>query len=243
MVLHREGWGRTPWTGVEQTAIQERGFRNGWDFLVFVPLDDSSLPDWLPKTRIWFNFARFGMPGLAAVVEQRFQDAGGTPAVETAIDLAARLRKEQDAEGTRIYFLTTQEGINLAEAEVSVLFDEVQRIVGEISASIPVAFERQGAQGVWLYRAGQTVSVHWHREYINTLNESQLAIATHRGRVGPNRYANLETPQLVSEELLDFNVDALRLPFWETRDRPRRRFSSKTLADDVVQRALKAKER
>lgn len=178
VVLHRQGWGQTPWTGVEQTAIQERGFRKGWDFLVFVPLDDSPVPDWLPKTRIWFNFSRFGMPGLAAVVEQRFQDTGGTPAVETAIDLAARLRKEQDAEATRVQFLTTQEGINLAETEVSVLFDEVQRLFGEINAAIPIAFERRGAQAVWLYRAGHTVSVYWHREWANTLNG--FATDTHK---------------------------------------------------------------
>ena len=69
-----------------------------------MPLDESPALDLLPKTRIWFNLSRFGMPGLAAVIEQRFQDAGGTATVETATDLAARLRKEQDAEAARAHF-------------------------------------------------------------------------------------------------------------------------------------------
>jgi hypothetical protein len=242
VVLHRQGWGQTPWTGVEQTAIQERGFRKGWDFLVFVPLDESPAPDWLPKTRIWLNFSRFGMAGLAAVIEQRFQDAGGSPTVETAIDLAARLRKEQDAEAMRAHFLATQEGINLAEAEVSVLFDEIQRLVGEVTATISIALDRRGTEAVWLYRAGHTLSAHWHREWANTLSDSQLTLARHRGRVGPGMYANRSKPELVSEEPLHFNVDALRLPFWETRNHPHRRFSSRTLADEIVQQVLRTQD-
>lgn len=102
VVLYRAGWAETPWTGVEQTAIQERGFRRGWDFFVFVPLDGTPPPDWLPKTRIWFDFARFGMAGLATIVEARFEDAGGTPKVETAVELAKRLRREQDADVERV---------------------------------------------------------------------------------------------------------------------------------------------
>jgi hypothetical protein len=242
VVLYRQGWGQTPWTGVEQTAIQERGFRKGWDFLIFVPLDDSPPPEWLPKTRIWFNFSRFGMAGLAAVVEQRFQDAGGTPTVETAIDLAARLRKERDAEAARAHFLATQDGINLAESEISVLFNEIQRLVAEVAATISIAFDRRGAEVVWLYRGGHTVSVHWHREWANTLSDSQLTLAITRGRIGPGNYANRSKPELVSEEPFDFNVDALRHPFWETRKKPRRRFSSTTLADEVVQRAVRMQD-
>jgi hypothetical protein len=242
VVLYRQGWGQTPWTGVEQTAIQERGFRKGWDFLIFVPLHEAPPPEWLPKTRIWFNFSRFGMAGLAAVVEQRFQDAGGTPTVETAIDLAARFRKEQDAEAARAHFLATQDGINLAESEVSVLFNEIQRLVAEVAATISIAFDRRGAEVVWLYRGGHTVSVHWHREWANTLSDSQLTLATTRGRIGPSNYANRSKPELVSEEPFDFDVDALRLPFWETRTKPRQRFSSKTLADEVVQRALRVRD-
>ena len=195
-----------------------------------------------PKTRIWFNFSRFGMAGLATVVEQRFEDAGGTPTVETAIELAARLRGEQDAEAIRAHFLATQEGINLAEAEVSVLFDEIQRLVGEVNATMSIAFDRRGTEAVWLYRAGHTLSVHWHREWANTLSDSQLTLARHRGRVGPGMYANRSKPELVSEEPLHFNVDALRLPFWQTANHPHRRFSSRTLADEVVRQALRAQD-
>lgn len=241
-VLFREGWGQTPWTGVEQTAIQERGFRTGWDFLVFVPLDTSPMPEWLPKTRIWFNFARFGVSGLAAVLEQRFQDAGGTPAIETAIGLAARLRQEQDAENARLQFLSTPDGISAAEAEVGLLFDEVQRLATEIKSAMPLTEERRGTEVLWLYRAGRTVSVHWHRPWINNLNGSQLAVVEHRGRMGPGMYANRTAPAQESEEVFDFSVDGAQLPFWESRQPPSRHFSSRSLADEIVQRSLRARD-
>jgi hypothetical protein len=39
----------------------------------------------------------------------------------------------------------------------------------------------------------------------------------------------------------DFSVDASRLPYWETRAVPKRRLSSRDLADEVVQLALAMK--
>jgi hypothetical protein len=237
VVLYQRGWGQTLWTRVEQTAIQERGFREGWDFLVFAPLDETALPDWLPTSRIWFNFARFRVAGLAAVVEQRFQDTGGTPVIENAVELAARLGAEKEIEARRRAFLASEDGVRLADSEVSQLFDEVQQLQRETTQSLSMAIERQGSEAVWLYRAGHTIAALWWR-YANTLDGSELTLVKHRGRVGPNRYGGVQEPQLVSKEVLDFNIDPSGLPFWQTRALLRR-FSSKTLADEIVQRALK----
>jgi hypothetical protein len=85
--------------------------------------------------------------------------------VESAIDLAARLRREQDEDAARLGFLSSQDGINLAEKEIGILFDEIQRLVGEVQGSVSIAFDRRGTQVIWMYRAGHTISVHWHREW------------------------------------------------------------------------------
>ena len=34
VVLHREGWGETPWTRVEETAIRDRCLADGWRHLI-----------------------------------------------------------------------------------------------------------------------------------------------------------------------------------------------------------------
>lgn len=237
-VLHRAGWGSTRWTRVEQTAIQERGFRSGWEFLVVVALDDSPLPEWLPRTRVWLHYSRFGIAGLAAVIEQRFQDAGGIPAIETAVQLAVRLRREQDAEAIRMHFLSMEEGVTAADAEVGVLFEEIQRIATDVSGTMSIITDRRGIEVVWLYRAGRTIEVQWYRPYSNTLNKSQMAVIQHRGRVGPGRYSNMTPTEEESVQMFDFNVDPAHVPFWEARESPKQRFSSRSFADEIVQQLL-----
>src|ERR1039457_6586180 len=58
VVLYREPWGKTPWTGVEQIAIQESCLKHGWQRLFFMMLDNTSPPPpWLPYTHVRFNYA------------------------------------------------------------------------------------------------------------------------------------------------------------------------------------------
>ncbi len=53
VVLYRDGWGQTPWTRIEETAIKNRAFEKGWNFLLLINLDNNScLPTWIPKTYI-----------------------------------------------------------------------------------------------------------------------------------------------------------------------------------------------
>ena len=52
VVLYRENWGQTRWTQIEETAIRGRAFDHGYDFTLFIPLDEGrTVPKWLPKTQ------------------------------------------------------------------------------------------------------------------------------------------------------------------------------------------------
>ena len=78
VVLYREGWGETPWTRIEETAIRNRAFDHGYDFVKFIPLDDKpSVPKWLPRTQLWVGLKRWGISGAASVIEARIQELGG----------------------------------------------------------------------------------------------------------------------------------------------------------------------
>jgi hypothetical protein len=56
VVLYREGWGKTPWTRIEVTAIRNRAFDEGYYFVLFIPLDGKpSVPKWLPRTQLWIS--------------------------------------------------------------------------------------------------------------------------------------------------------------------------------------------
>lgn len=59
VVLFRGGWGETPWTRVEQTAIQERCLADGWDRLLVVVLDDAAPPKWIPQLNLYLDLRAF----------------------------------------------------------------------------------------------------------------------------------------------------------------------------------------
>jgi hypothetical protein len=94
VVLYREGWGQTKWTRVEETAIRTRGFNEGHEFALLVKLDRASPPVWLPPTRLYLGFERYGIDGVASSVESRVQSAGGSVKSDNAVDHALRLERE-----------------------------------------------------------------------------------------------------------------------------------------------------
>jgi hypothetical protein len=91
VILYRQTWGTTPWTCIEETAIRNRAYGEGYDFALLVPMDKPpTTPKWFPKNRIWIGLELYGVAGTAAVVEARIQELGGTPHQETLEERAAR---------------------------------------------------------------------------------------------------------------------------------------------------------
>jgi hypothetical protein len=95
VVLYRDPWGKTPWTGVEETAIGERCLKHGWPGLVFVNLDQTSAtPKWVPTTHVRFGMQAYGMEGLVGVIKARVQEQGGKLVPVDAVTEMARVQRE-----------------------------------------------------------------------------------------------------------------------------------------------------
>src|SRR5882757_7344584 len=78
VVLYRERWGKTPWTGVEEAAIKDGCLKHGWKRLFFMSLDDTSaLPVWIPETHIGFSLKNFPIDQAAGAIKARVQEFGG----------------------------------------------------------------------------------------------------------------------------------------------------------------------
>jgi len=93
VVLFREAWGKTPFTRFEETSIRNRAFNEGYDFTVFIPMDETEkqkVPAWLPKNRLYVGLERWGIESAAAVIEARFTELGGEVHEETIDDVAAK---------------------------------------------------------------------------------------------------------------------------------------------------------
>lgn len=127
VVLYRDGWGETPWTRIEETAIKNRAFDKGWDFLLFVNLDsNSSLPTWIPKTYIWLDYQRFKTEGAIAVIDQKVKETGGTSRQETIAEAAERLKRSRKAEKERALFLKSQEAVTEANRELRRMIEKLK---------------------------------------------------------------------------------------------------------------------
>jgi hypothetical protein len=119
VVLYRNGWGQTPWTRIEETAIRNRAFDSGWEFLVIVNLDKASnLPNWIPKIYIWVDYERWKSEGVAPVIEQKVKENGGHARPESLEDKAKRFGRLRASVKKRELFFNNGEAQTSSDNEV-----------------------------------------------------------------------------------------------------------------------------
>ena len=159
VVLYRPDWGSTPFTRAEEAAIKQRAWSDGYGFSIWVPTDDAkSIPPYLPPQYVWFDYAQYGVAGLASVIEERVRESGQEVRPETAADRLKRIKRRIDLEGERRAFEGSQGGVEfVAEAYrrlEAVLTAQLQDYEG-ISSDIPFKLEREYDRYVvtsWPYR-------------------------------------------------------------------------------------------
>lgn len=94
VILYRNKWGNTPWTRMEQEAIRDRAFENGYDFTLFILTEKNmQMPEWLPKQRIWYDLERYGTKAAANVIDLKIKENFGTLRIENAEEKAKRLQR------------------------------------------------------------------------------------------------------------------------------------------------------
>lgn len=182
VVLYRSGWGENSWTRIEETAIRNRVYDHGYEFVIFIPLDEPPIvPKWLPKNRLWVGIKRWGPNGAASVIEARVQEQGGKPHEETVQNRAARLERELNFSERRDKFLNSVEGVRAVNQEFDILDKELQRLVTEIKNSInlnikrdikPLAAEKQ----IVILGFGLGLRLIWICAYTNTLDKAELVL-------------------------------------------------------------------
>lgn len=215
VIFYRSGWGETPWTRIEQTAIRNRAFHHGWDFTFVVPLDERpGVPDWIPRTQIWFDWPRWGSAGAAPIIERRAKELGSSSRAESVQDRAARLQRAMDAAAARTTLLKSTKGVTAANQEVDWLFAEVQRLVAEPAlAQLNLSCKTAPGQfvpGKQLVVLGPRLSLNigWQYDYSNTLDGSSLAASLWRGHPPFPGMMFFDEPKRYAERKFSFDVTA-----------------------------------
>jgi hypothetical protein len=190
VILFRERYGNTPWTGVELTAIQDSCLKSRYQSLIFVQLDkDDQKPLWLPDTHIRCVLGDFSLEQLVGAIKLRVQERGGQVTKLSPIDVAKRLRADEllRNEEKKLFrdeqFIKTKTHV-VVEKLMKNLAAQAQQICKEAGFEFGSAFERQGAgfRVVLRYR-WVTLEAWWRQVYTNVMEDVALECTELNGLV------------------------------------------------------------
>jgi hypothetical protein len=236
VVLYRDGWGQTPWTRIEETAIRNRAYDHGYDFVKFIPLDDKpAVPKWLPRTQLWLGIKRWGAEGAASVIEARVEELGGEAKEESALDRATRFERSRKFIEQRQQFLNSDAGVNAANTEFENLTSSVERLIAEIkeSASVPLQMKKAGNQFLVLgLRIG--LSVEWLNRFRNTLDQSKLCISLWNAHPLFPGIRHFNEPKQLGEETFKFDLLPSAQTCWSYDGYVERSLDTHSLADFIL---------
>jgi hypothetical protein len=147
VVLYRKGWGETPWTRVEATAIQEKCLENGWDSLLFVMLETGDTPPiWLPEMNIRLDFSMYGEVELIGAIKTRAEKIGSKLRTEDSLTRAKRTEAATTARIQRDLILV-QNGVAAAQQERDILIETLGKRVSALTQQVPTLGTRIGYGG------------------------------------------------------------------------------------------------
>ena len=240
VVLHREEWGQTNWTRVEETAIRNRGFKEGYDFLVFVPLDNSNKPKWLPKTRIWVGLQRYGIDGVANAIETTVQTEGGAVSSESVVDYALRLERRANFKDKRERWRGSEEGVAAAEEEVKVLYGKLKELALEVTKNSERFQMRYHADDriCSIVCRDCNLIVRWVLRARNNLHGAELRVNLIRQVLDQffRSYSSEQMTSVTYEADIDFNENIV----WKEAEGSNHSFTSTQLAEMYYRSLIEA---
>jgi|GEM_PF-1420460 len=238
VVLYRDGWGKTPWTRIEEGAITDRFLKEGWDWLLFVMLNSNSTPPpWLPETRIRLNFPDYGIEQTVGAIKARTQERGSRFHKEDAIQRARRLERQKEVRAERKKLFGSIEGLNAVKSKASEIYSEIVRLANEINNStkdikLSVGWTHDSAV---LTNGHVSITVYFHSKYSNILEDSSLIIREMNGRVllpqERGQYMLLANPKEISVQKFDPDITSDKGWCWRSQSDPNGYYTSKDIAD------------
>lgn len=219
VVLYREGWGQSRWTRIEETAIRNRAFDEGYDFVLFIPLDDKPVvPRWLPRHRLWIGLQRWGLKCAASVIDARFQEVGGEPREAGLEDHAARAERKVAFERERRKFLKSDTGLQLANQAYEVLRQEILAAIPSLVAKAPslgISVKDKGFQ-IAVLASKPALLVAWRPRFMNTLEDSELEVSMWEGHPPFPDIRHWEQPTSIEELIFHADLATSGNAAWST---------------------------
>ena len=240
VVLHSDGWGKTGYTHIEEAAIKERALEHGWDFLIVVRLDDAKPPKWIPSTKIWYGYAKYGIDGLLATIDNRVTELDGRPKQDSVLERAARVERERDFDERKQLFGDSVAGFKAAQEEITRLGELLAKRIqqfGEASPGLGLQFAKNDTN----YRSFAVTSavgsfvLYWQPQFGNSLHGAGLLVIELGGRFLYHGMGG--GPPKLNEFGVIPTIDYADRVVWQVpkKDEP---LSSEALVDYLLERLL-----
>lgn len=232
VVLYRREWGTTPFTRAEQAAIKQRSFSNSYDFTVWVPLDeDKALPPYVDPQYIWFDFERFGVKALAAIVEKRVRESGREVRAKSRTDDLRDTFQRIETRRQRKDFVDSMAGVSFFTAEQGrvgeLIAFQVDRLNG-ITEKIKFSLKRE--RNEWVVRGGKFICLFTLEPFAtNSIREARLQVSEYEEL---DRFKHTIPNRTVYEPTLDWTCQ----PAW-TKDNEKFHFLESIVEDRVLRLA------
>ncbi len=228
VVLYRGEWGRTPWTGIEETAIKERGLVNNWENLVVVPLDDPPAPPpWLPTFRLWTGWQQYGVGEVAAGIARKVQEAGGRPFAETPMEHLERVLRKVAVRRERDETRRSGTGVQGANEALRELWRELENETVELSnTGQTFTYEQQGEGRALVHGFQTSARLTWKPVASNSVAGARLEVLVTR-----HHWVGQGKPGLRVDADLKADLAQDGRWGWRLLSRSQRWFSSAELAD------------
>jgi hypothetical protein len=246
VVFYRPEWGQTPWTRVEQQAIRQRAFDDGWDFTLFIPtVDKPSLPQWFPKTRLYVGLERWGPNGAAAAIEARVSDLGGLPQQEDISHRAERFTRARKLAQSQREFQESARGVRAASGAYEAFSECLGALVQELEAQSVKLELRQDQQfriiaGLYPMHA----LAQFGPRYTNSLEDTKLKLAVYKGFPDIGRYrGSLEKATTLWFETLSYQLVREDTHCWVSGGPATREFLPDQLAQYFLGKYLDVSEK
>lgn len=235
VVLFRNKWGTTPWTRIEETAIRNRAFEEGYNFSLFIPLDNPpTTPRYLPKAQIWTGLAQRGIKGASTVIEELVQSLGGESREELPINIEERIKKDQQFEIERSRLLESVNGLEAAKLELKKLFSELESLkikIEENNEGFSLGYQQKD-RNCYVHYGGFSIRFYLQPAYSNSLVDSYLYFELQKTSSSYNE------PNILAIEEYHFDVNKSGEYGW-IKDVDRDSFiSSKKLAEESIKLLL-----
>lgn len=176
IILHRERWGTSRYTAVEQDALRTRYLAEGAHRILVISLDGTYPTTWYPEDLFRPSAEEFSQAQIAAIVIARLEQAGAAIGPENPVSKAVRLRQER-ARKEHLASRLAAHGAQVLEQEATALFEQLRELASQISEPGDVmTFEARDRRCCLNYR-GCSIVWQWHRQYQNSLDGAELAMS------------------------------------------------------------------